>query len=506
MLTTNLLRRLKMLKFRHNTTIFLLALSLVALSVFNSQAERSGRIISMYVGEVKVLELKGIERVAIGNPKVASNTILPQGQLVLLADDEGVTTMHIWLKDGTEKDFEVVVNEKQTLASYQELVQLLADIPGITVNKIGESTVIKGSVALENKFFYDRIISRYKGVLDLVQIDNITSDIASLLKDVPSISVSEVGGSCVIAGEVSKEYEQVIKVVKEKYPNIINLTRVHETVAAKMVYMKVQIMEMNKSLTDKVGIKWNSLGIAGPSLQYGVEKTFDDNSTILNSSKDVPGALLTPFRPNLTNANGYFGIATGVSSLINLYEKTGDAVVIAEPRLSTRSGGSAKFLAGGEYPVPTVNENGATNVEFKKYGISLNVEPLVDDQGNILAHIETEISTIDQSQVFNDIPGVLTRRTSTDVSLRAEQTLIIAGLVQDLANKDYEKFKWLSDLPILGELFKSKSFLNQKTELVIFITPYIYDAASELNIENIEKGNEIRAKFQEIIEGEKILE
>jgi pilus assembly protein CpaC len=130
----------------------------------------------------------------------------------------------------------------------------------------------------------------------------------------------------------------------------------------------------------------------------------------------------------------------------------------------------------------------------------------VDDTGNILAHIETEISTIDEGNSVNGIPGISTRRTNTDVSLKSEQTLVIAGLVKDEAHKNYNKVKWLGDVPVLGQLFKSKDFQNKQTELVIFITPYIYDAASELNRKELEKSEAIDKEFGKIIEGQSILE
>lgn len=474
-----------------------------------SSAMAGKQIIDMYVGEVKVLEIDSIERVAIGNPSVASNSILPQGQLVVLADSEGVTKMHLWLKDGSERDFEITVHQKRTLDSYQELVHLLADIPGIKAQKVGEVTVVKGTIAPEYKDHYNRIMARYKNVLDLVKTRDTVTDIARLLKDIPGISVDEVGGAPVLSGEVSAEYSQVIKVVKEKYPSLMNLTRIHEAVAGKMVYMKVRIMEMNRSITEKLGINWNVMEIAGPSFEFGIEtNTFNDDASILNNSQQssIPGSLTAAGKNSITNPVGYFGIATGIGSVLNIYEGTGDAIVLAEPRLSTRSGGSAEFLAGGEYPVPTSNSMGATNVEFKKYGIQLNVQPTVDDTGNILAHIETEISTIDQGNAVNGIPGISTRRTNTDVSLKAEQTLVIAGLVKDEANKNYNKVKWLGDIPVLGQLFKNKEFLNKKTELVIFITPYIYDAASELNLKELEKSEAVEKEFARILDGESILE
>ena len=460
--------------------------------------------ISMYLGEVQVLEIGGIERVAIGNPKVASNTILPQGQLVVLADSVGITTLHIWLKDGSEKQFDVIVKDKEVLDSVQELSSLLADIQGISVVKIGNQTVIKGSIAKKDRSQYDRILSRYKDVLDLVTIRDTGSDISRLLEEVPNVSVRDIGGYTVISGEVDDEFDQLIKIVEKKFPNILNMTRVHEAVAGKMIYMKVKIMEVNKKVTESLGIKWNNLGVIGPSFEFGVEGV-RQRGTILNA--DGTSKVFTKSgNANLTTASGYFGIATGVTSLINLSEETGDAVVLAEPQLSTRSGGKAEFLAGGEYPLATTSVSGQTTVEFKQYGIMLNIEPVVDDQGNILAHIETEISTIDDAQSFGDYKGLLTRKTNTDVSMREKQTLVIAGLVQDLAHKDYDKVKWLGDLPVLGPLFRSKDFKNQKTELVIFVTPYVYDASSPQNKENLAKAGKIQQTFDEIVKGRELLE
>ncbi|MFW6387315.1 MAG: type II and III secretion system protein, partial [Thermodesulfobacteriota bacterium] len=123
-----------------------------------------------------------------------------------------------------------------------------------------------------------------------------------------------------------------------------------------------------------------------------------------------------------------------------------------------------------------------------------------------LAHIETEISTIDEGNSVDGIPGISTRRTNTDVSLKAKQTLVIAGLVKDEAHKNFNKVKWLGEVPVLGQLFKSKDFQNKQTELVIFITPYIHDAASDLNRKELEKSEAIDKEFARIIEGQSILE
>ncbi|MCL7488919.1 MAG: pilus assembly protein N-terminal domain-containing protein [Desulfobulbaceae bacterium] len=483
------------------TTI--LTLLLLSVTAVESMARET---ITMYLGEVQVLEIDEIERVAIGNPSVVSNSILPQGQLVLLADSLGATTMHIWLKDGHEKDFDIVVKEKKDFDDYEELVTLLNDFPGISTARIGELTVIKGKVHKKDKAQYDRILQRYKDVLDLVTARDTRSEVSLLLEDIPNLTVREVGGFTVLSGEISEEFSPLINIVEQKYQNILNMTRIHTAVAGKMIYMKVTIMELNKRITENLGIDWSVVknGMTGPSLEFGVE-TSRNSGTILNADS-TSKVLTTPGGANLTTSRGYFGIATNITSIINLSLQNNDGVILAEPQLSTRSGGKAEFHAGGEYPIVTTSTTGQVNVEYKKYGIMLNIEPVVDDRNNILAHLETEISNIDPGQSFGSYTGLLTRNTSTDVSLREGETLVIAGLVQNLAHKDYSKVAGLGDIPILGPLFRSKDFQNQRTELVIFVTPQVYDASSPLNANRLEQGEKVRSEFDRIVKDNELFD
>ncbi|OGR16476.1 MAG: hypothetical protein A2X81_15280, partial [Desulfobacterales bacterium GWB2_56_26] len=308
-----------------------------------------------------------------------------------------------------------------------------------------------------------------------------------------------------ISGEVSKEYENLIKIVQDKYPDLMNLTRTQDAVAGKMIYMQVRILEMNKRATENLGINWNLDNLAGPSFEFGVEHS-RNGATILNSDKTIPNSLKKAGVKDLTTSAGYFGIATGVTSAISLLEASGDTVVLAEPRLSTRSGGKASFLAGGEIPMTIISSLGQTTVEFKKYGISLDIEPVVDDRGNILAHIDTEVSMPDLTIHAQGIPGLLSRRTSTDISMKARETLVIAGLLNESTHKNYDNVKWLGKLPILGPLFRSKDFSNEQSELVILVTPQVYDASSVPNQEGLEKADEMQRRYHEIIGGGGLLE
>jgi pilus assembly protein CpaC len=462
--------------------------------------------ITLYMGEVKVLEMGKVERVAIGNPTVASNSILPNGQLVILADKLGITTVHLWLEDKTEKDFEIIVKKKAILDNYQELSTLLHNISGVSSIKVGSLIVVKGAVPTANRAIYNKIMARYKGedVLDLVENKSVSGDIAKLLTSFPNVNVQQIDGKTVITGETSKEYGDLLKILESKYPSILNLTRVQDAVAGKMVYMKVRIMEVNKSITENLGINWQNIGILGPSLEFGVEVS-NNGSTILNA-EGTPKSLTKSGNSNLNTASGFFGIATGISSTLDLAETRGDAVTLAEPQLSARSGGKAQFLSGGEFPMPVTSAQGQVTVEFKKWGIMLNIAPIVDSHDNILAHIETEVSSIDFSVQVNHIPGLKSRKTYTDISIRSHETLVISGLLTEDAEKDYDNVKWLSDIPVLGSLFRSKQFKNKRSELIIFVTPYIYDVGSSENKQGLAKVKKMEKAFQKIIQGKELME
>jgi pilus assembly protein CpaC len=459
--------------------------------------------IDLYVGEIEVMKTGKVDRVAIGNPKVASNTILPNGQLILMGDGAGETTMHIWLAEGEELDFDVIVRDHKQQANFHELNTLLKGIPGVQVTRIGDLMVIKGQVSSTDAEQLSKILGQFSGVLDLVTPRSQHEEIRTLLSAIPGTTIKEVGNQTVISGEVSKEYENMIKIVQGKYPGLMNLTRTQEAVAGKMIYMQVRIMEMRKSAQEKLGINWSN-SLAGPSFQFGIEAT-RNGATILND-QNTSSVLKKADVSDLTSGTGYFGIATGVSSIISLLEASGDTVVLAEPRLSTRSGGKASFLAGGEIPMPLISSMGQTTVEFKKYGISLDIEPVVDDRGNILAHIETEVSMPDQSVAVQGIPGLFSRRTSADISMKARETLVIAGLLNETAQKSYDKVKWLGEMPILGPLFRSKDYQNEQSELVIFVTPQVYDASAAANQKGLETAEAMEQRYNEIISNDGLLE
>jgi len=232
------------------------------------------------------------------------------------------------------------------------------------------------------------------------------------------------------------------------------------------------MVEFNKSALGRLGIDWSD-STTGPGLATAGDAI---SNNVFRPSVEGFDSLPASVAPFTT----YFGIASNITSRINFLAQNGDAVTLSEPVLSAMNGGKASFLAGGEVPYPTVTENGQTVVEFKEYGVKLNVAPLIDHAGNVRTQLETEISQIDSSVSVNGIPGLLTRRAQTQVTVRSGQTIVISGLLSSENGADTDMIPGLGRLPIIGRFFSTNSRSNSVRELVIFVTPEVVEPDSTM--------------------------
>lgn len=419
------------------------------LTVTSSLANAADKL-SMFIGEVKILEVGAIDRVAVGSGELLSTSILDNGQLLLLAEKKGETVVHIWYSDGAESDVKVEILDVDTNRVITELETLLSSLRGVEVKEVGQKIFLTGKL------------------------------------------------NC-IAGVEDCEEDKVVKTVLQAYPDVINLTQITQIQppsilpSTKMVSMDLKLTEFNTRVLHEIGINWQDV-IAGPSAALAhiwVPSAFLSPLTSDSVNFPVEGSTLV-------SPEGTVGIGTDISSVINLFAQNGDAVILAEPRLSARSGGSAEFLAGGEIPVVTSSLAG-TNVEYKEFGIILDISPVVDDENNIMATVATEVSAVDQS-VALDPPGFLTRKTSTEVHMKDGETLILSGLISRDISETIDKFPILGDLPIIGALFRSTNWQNQLSEMVIFVTPTVFDAQSEYNRKHVGKRREIIDSFTEKVD------
>lgn len=246
-------------------------------------------------------------------------------------------------------------------------------------------------------------------------------------------------------------------------------TRVH---MQRMVRMRVRMVEFRKSALGKLGIDWSD-SVNGPVIgASGLETSRASFQPSLPGFEGSSGSV-TPF-------STYFGVASNISSRINFLTQNGDAVTLAEPVLSAMNGGEANFLAGGEIPYPTIGEDGRTQVEFKEYGIKLDIAPLIDSTGLIRARVDTEISQLDSSVSVQGAPGLLTRRAQTEVTVRSGETIVISGLLSSETSTDVNAVPGLGKLPVIGRFFRSKNERNTVNELVIFVTPEVIEPSQPM--------------------------
>lgn len=239
-----------------------------------------------------------------------------------------------------------------------------------------------------------------------------------------------------------------------------------------MIRIKVKMIEFRKTATTDLGIKWLD-SINGPAV--ATIGDFNSNSLFRPAASGINIDGNLPLEVN--KFTSYFGITTGITSKINLLANRGDAVTIAEPVLTVVNGGSAKFLSGGEIPYSTVSSNGQVNVEFKEYGIKLDIIPRASRDGNIYTEIKSELSRPDPGLMVDGIPALLSRKTESQMNVISGQTIVLAGLLSANTSKTKDGLPWISNIPYIGSLFGSTNYEDDITELVLFVTPEIVTPA-----------------------------
>jgi len=256
------------------------------------------------------------------------------------------------------------------------------------------------------------------------------------------------------------------------------------------VMLKVTVAEVARSTIKQLGIDLSG------SLNYGTAVVNFNNSNpfTANNAPLVPGN-------NITTS---FGATPSVQATIRAMESAGVVRTLAEPNLTAISGESATFISGGEFPIPAgVTCQSTTGggigqcvqtVTFKKFGISLNFTPVVLTEGRISLRVMTEVSEISTENSLQGgaggttIPSIKTRRAETTLEIPSGGAMAMAGLIQDQTKQAINGLPGLSQLPVLGTLFRSRDYLNSQTELMVLVTPYIVRAVAQKDLSRPDDG------------------
>ena len=233
----------------------------------------------------------------------------------------------------------------------------------------------------------------------------------------------------------------------------------------RQVLLQVQFAEVNRSAAKEMS---SILSTVNPDRLTSVDQ---------DSVQTISDGLMRLF---LGNANAQF------NAVIRALRSRGEFKTLAEPNLLTLPGQEASFLAGGEFPYPSVQgggQSGAITIVFKEFGVRLRFTPTITEGGSIRLHVAPEVSSLDFANGLTlngfQIPSLLTRRAETDVELRDGQHLAIAGLMDNSWTKDVTRIPILGDIPVLGEFFKSSAAQQRRTELLVVVTPILVDATDK---------------------------
>jgi pilus assembly protein CpaC len=443
--------------------IIFFAIFTLALSISRAEADPVGEKMTLTVFQSRTLTLpQPAKRVSVADPTVADIVVLSPTEYYLLGKDIGITNVVVWDREsGKRSTLEIEVTHD--LESLRARLFRLIPSQSIEVSSAQRSIVLSGSVP-----------SATAMTTALRVAESYLARVGAARKGGADDGASRRDGG---AGEV------------------INLMQV---AGAQQVMVEVRVAEVARSELKRMNARFNAFGVRGNWSGGGVNggASFPD-AFIGNTGLRPPtlgtigGSILSPtfdeFSPNtlVIPNQGIFTSYLSDSFAFNLAldaaKEQGLAKILAEPTLTTLTGQEATFLSGGEFPVPVPQGDRTVTIEFKDFGISLKVLPVVLAGDRINTKLEISVSEISNatSVVLNPsqtsstfvVPSLTRRNATGTVELADGQTIALAGLFSDNVRSIVTKFPGLGSVPILGALFRSQDFLKGNTELVILVTP-----------------------------------
>lgn len=404
----------------------------------------------------RVVDLdRPVKRVSVGNPEIADILIMRSRQVYVLGKRLGSTNVILWDgQDRVVRSLDVAVTHD--LGSLKQKLYRLLPGEDIGVFSSQGSVVLTGEVSTPGKMQAAMDIARSFARSASDQKDRLEDNVLNMM---------EVGG-------------------------------------ARQVMLEVQVAEVSRTLTRRLGVKFNAID-TGSGWKIGAVNggaTFPDavfagdgldpngvRIPVFNDGTPI-GPAVDEFMPNdlsIQDKGIFASRLTGsflFNAVIDAAKEENLAKILAEPTLTTMTGQEARFLSGGEFPIPVSGREGQINVEYKEFGIGLNFLPVVLDSGTINLKLNISVSElssvnpvrVDVRQTNSGffIPSLTKRSASSTVELAPGQTLGIAGLIDEKLRENINKFPGLGDIPILGLLFRSQEFVRGETELIIFVTPH----------------------------------
>ncbi len=412
-------------------------------------------------------------------------------------------TVHVAASDYQSQPMTLGIGKSVVVDLPRDVKDVLVADPKIANAVVRSSRrvfIIGSSVGQTNLYFFDAEGKQIAGFDIAVtrDLDGIRQAIHQVMPDA-DITVEGIGDGIILSGSVSspQEAEQAQDIAggllgpgSKDVPagKIVNAIVVR---GRDQIMLKVVVAEVERDVIKQLGINLSG------SLNYGTAVVnFNNTNPFSVTGQSLSGSAIT-------------GTFNSVSATLQAMEQAGVIHTLAEPNLTAISGESATFVAGGEFPVlngyscssAAAGSSVATcqpSIDFKKFGVSLDFTPVVLSEGRISLKVMTEVSdlssqnslTIAQpgSSLTATIPSIRTRRAETTVEIPSGGSLAMAGMIQNSTKQAINGLPGLAELPILGPLFKSRDYVNQQTELMVLVTPYVVRAVAQKDLSRPDDG------------------
>ena len=356
-----------------------------------------------------------IERLAIGNPDIADVTMASSTEVLVVGKASGATTLIVWTSGGGRQEYQVRVGTRDSNLEY--ILGTEMKLSGVHVQRVDKNIMLSGSVT--NQYEH-----------------NLALKLAGLY-----------------AGK-----DNVVDMIQMTNPSQINI--------------EAQVIEVNESDAKDLGIKYGNLNSA---------LTLNPDGTTTSASATVSNAGVFNFgQSNINSTTGkywLFNHFSNINATLQALITNGKARVLSRPNMTTMSGETASMLVGGEIPVPVSDENGKISIDWKKYGIQLDIKPAADQDNNITTIVHAIVSRLDSSNAVTlsstKVPALAKTEATATVNIPSGMTMAIGGLMNTEDSTTITRIPLLSNIPILGELFKHNSTSRDKHEIIILLTPKV---------------------------------
>jgi len=368
-----------------------------------------------------------VKRILTGNPKVIESVLTSPTELVVTGKEPGGSSLMLWEEMGQNR-----------------MLDVFADVDVAALRNTLDQSFPNGGVEVQSQ----------EGKVMLVGV-------------VPSTAIAD----------------QMLKMASNYSKEVVNGLQVAEPPRQRQVMLKVRFAEADRSKLSAFGVNLFSTGATNT---IGTVSTQQFGTQSLNTQNQGTG--ITQF--NLSDLLNIFLFRPDINlgATIKLLQQNQVLQILAEPNLMAISGQPAHFLAGGEFPYPVVQNTGGVGVggtvtiQFKPYGVKLEFVGTIEDNGTIRLKVAPEVSSLDYTNAITisgfTMPAIQTRRAETEIELRDGQSFGIAGLLDQRTTVQLSKVPGIGDIPILGELFKSRNINKSNSELIVLVTPTIVDPVS----------------------------